>query len=199
MKNLVLASSNKGKINELQRLLSPLGWHVLPQSHFHVHDATETGSTFSENALIKARHAAQISKLPAIADDSGLCVDALRGAPGIYSARYAGKQASDADNNIKLLYDLKNTPAEKRTAHFHCALVFVRYADDDNPIICERTWKGAILEAPQGENGFGYDPLFFVPSHQCSSAQLSMNEKNKLSHRAQALQALVAKLQNIFR
>lgn len=197
MKDLVLASSNKGKINELQQLLSPLGWHVLPQSHFNVHDAAETGHTFSENALIKARHAAQISGLPAIADDSGLCVDALNGAPGIYSARYAGEQASDAENNAKLLSDLKNIPAEKRTAHFHCALVFVRDADDDNPIICERTWDGVILEAPHGENGFGYDPLFFVPSHQRSSAQLTMDEKNKLSHRAQALQALAAKLQNI--
>lgn len=199
MKDLVLASSNKGKIKELQQLLSPLGWFVLPQSHFNVHDAVETGNTFSENALIKARHAAQISGLPAIADDSGLCVDALNGAPGIYSARYAGEQATDADNNAKLLSDLKNIPHEKRTAHFHCALVFVRHADDDNPIICEHTWSGIILEAPQGGQGFGYDPLFFIPSHQCSSAQLSMDEKNKLSHRAQALQDLVAKLQNIIR
>lgn len=195
MKDLVLASSNKGKISELQRLLSPLQWRVLPQSHFNINDALENGNSFSENALIKARHAAQLSGLPAIADDSGLCVEVLKGAPGIYSARYAGGKASDEDNNAKLLSVLINVPPEKRHAHFHCALVLVRDANDQHPIICERTWEGFILSAPLGDNGFGYDPLFFVPSHQCSSAQLTMDEKNKISHRAQALQALVAQLQ----
>jgi XTP/dITP diphosphohydrolase len=195
MKDLVLASSNKGKIAELQLLLTPLNFRILAQSHFAISDADETGNSFVENALIKARHAAHLSGLPAIADDSGLCVDALDGAPGIYSARYAGENASDADNNAKLLLALKNVSPEKRTARFHCALVFVSHADDKDPIICEETWEGSILMAPQGEHGFGYDPLFWVPSHHCSSAQLSIAEKNKLSHRAHALHALVAVLQ----
>jgi XTP/dITP diphosphohydrolase len=195
MNDVVLASSNKGKIAELQLLLTPLNFQILPQSHFNIRDAAETGKTFVENALIKARHAATASGLPAIADDSGLCVDALDGAPGIYSARYAGENASDADNNAKLLLALSGIPFEKRTARFHCALVFVRSGTDAEPIICEKTWGGIILLAPQGENGFGYDPLFYVTSHQCSSAQLSIDEKNKLSHRAQALQALSHLLQ----
>lgn len=197
MDDIVLASSNKGKIAELQLLLTPLNVRILPQSHFNIQGAAETGKSFVENALIKARHASKISDLPAIADDSGLCVDALGGAPGIYSARYAGENASDADNNAKLLSDLINVPFEKRTARFHCALVLVRYANDDDPIICEKTWEGVILQAPQGEHGFGYDPVFYVPTHQCSSAQLTIDEKNKLSHRAQALHALNLSLKNV--
>jgi XTP/dITP diphosphohydrolase len=197
MKDIVLASSNKGKIAELQLLLTPLNFRILPQSNFSISDADETGSCFVENALIKAKHAAGLSGLPSIADDSGLCVDALNGAPGIYSARYAGEQATDANNNKKLLLALNNIPFEKRTAHFHCALVFVRNADDQHPIVCDSTWAGYILSAPQGEHGFGYDPLFFVPSHQCSSAQLTIDEKNKISHRGQALKMLVEKLQAI--
>lgn len=196
MKDLVLASSNTGKINELQSLLSPLQWRVLPQSHFGVSDAEETGFSFIENALIKARHASRLSGLPAIADDSGLCVDALGGAPGIYSARYAGSNATDADNNAKLLTALANLPTEKRGAHFHCALVFIQHADDEHPVICEKTWNGFILPTACGNNGFGYDPLFFVPSHECSSAELTADEKNRLSHRGQALRALVEKLQS---
>lgn len=195
MKTLVLASSNSGKIRELQELLAPLDWQVKAQSEFAINDAEETGNTFAENALIKARHAARLSGLPAIADDSGLCVDALNGAPGIYSARFAGDGATDEKNNTKLLVELTNIREHKRQAHFHCTLVFVNNADDSAPIVCEKQWHGFILTKPCGENGFGYDPLFWVPTHQCSSAQLPRDEKNKLSHRGQALQELLARLQ----
>ena len=167
---------------------------VLPQATFNIEDADETGLTFVENAIIKARHASAIAELPAIADDSGLEVDALKGAPGIYSARYSGEGATDEKNLLKLLGALKDVPEEKRTARFQCVLVYMRHAEDPTPIICQGTWEGIIITKPQGENGFGYDPIFYVPEYDCTSAQLSSEQKNKLSHRGIALKALVDKL-----
>lgn len=189
---LVLASNNKGKLAELQAMLGD-SIKVRPQSDFTDIEAEETGLTFVENALIKARHAASVSGLPALADDSGLAVDALGGAPGIYSARYAGG-AGDAANNAKLLDALKDVPDAERGAQFICALALLRHAEDPIPLICEGAWEGRILHAASGEHGFGYDPLFWVPERNCSSAELSPQEKNQLSHRARAMAQLRAKL-----
>ena len=175
-------------------MLSSLDVEVRPQSEFNVDEVEETGLTFVENAILKARHAAKISGLPAIADDSGLEVDALNGAPGIYSARYAGTDATDEQNLQKLLADLKNVPDEQRTARFQCLLVYLRHADDPTPLICQGTWEGFITQEPMGDNGFGYDPVFFVPKHNCTSAQLTPEQKNQLSHRGQALNKLLTKL-----
>ncbi|MCK4865900.1 MAG: XTP/dITP diphosphatase [Gammaproteobacteria bacterium] len=195
MKKIVLASNNKGKVREFGEMLSTINMEVLPQATFNIEDADETGLTFVENAIIKARHASAIAGLPAIADDSGLEVDFLKGAPGIYSARYSGKGATDEKNLLKLLDALKDVPEEKRTARFQCVLVYMQHENDPTPIICQGTWEGVILTEPQGENGFGYDPIFYVPTHKCSSAQLNAEEKNKLSHRGQALKKLLAALQ----
>ena len=189
---LVLASNNKGKLAELQAMLGD-SITVRPQSDFTDIEAEETGLTFVENALIKARHAARISGLPALADDSGLAVDALGGAPGIYSARYAGG-GGDAANNAKLLEALKDVPDAKRGAQFICALALLRHAEDPIPVICEGAWQVRILHAPSGEHGFGYDPLFWVPERDCSSAELSPQEKNQLSHRARAMALLKTRL-----
>ena len=189
---LVLASNNKGKLAELQAMLGD-SIKVRPQSDFTDIEAEETGLTFVENALIKARHAASVSGLPALADDSGLAVDALGGAPGIYSARYAGG-AGDAANNAKLLDALKDVPDAERGAQFICALALLRHAEDPIPLICEGAWEGRILHAASGEHGFGYDPLFWVPERDCSSAELSPQEKNQLSHRARAMALLKARL-----
>ncbi len=191
---IVLATGNQGKVAEIARLLADLDLEILPQSVFNVIEAEETGLTFIENAILKARNAARQTGLPAIADDSGLEVDALHGAPGIYSARYAGAQASDADNNAKLLAALVDVPPAQRTARFQCVMVYLRHAEDPTPLVCQGTWEGRILFAPQGEGGFGYDPLFFVPGQGCSSAQLPPDLKNQLSHRGQALRRLVAAL-----
>ncbi len=190
MTDIVLASSNKGKVREFNQLLATLDITVRPQGEFNVEDAEETGLTFVENAILKARNAAQHTGLPAIADDSGLEVDALNGAPGIYSARYAGAGASDQANLEKLLTDLHDIPATDRTARFQCVLVYMRHANDPTPLICQGTWEGRILTAPRGDNGFGYDPVFFVPTHDCSSAELPADVKNSLSHRGQALRLL---------
>ncbi|MGB5306029.1 MAG: RdgB/HAM1 family non-canonical purine NTP pyrophosphatase [Gammaproteobacteria bacterium] len=194
MKDFVLASSNPGKVREIQQLLSGLDLNVRPQTDFGVTDAEETGLTFVENALLKARHAAEQTGLAALADDSGLEVDALDGAPGIYSARFAGMGASDRDNLEKLLAELRSVPPERRTARFQCLLVCLRHARDPTPLICQGTWEGTILLEPVGDNGFGYDPVFYVPTHDCSSAQLPAAVKNALSHRGQALQQLAAAL-----
>jgi len=194
MKDIVLASNNKGKLREFNAILGDMGFSVLPQSEFDIPDADETGLSFVENAILKARHAAKLSGLPAIADDSGLEVDALNGAPGIYSARYAGDDASDEDNLLKLLHDMQDVPEQARTARFQCLLVFMRHETDPTPLICQGTWEGHILTAAQGENGFGYDPVFYVPEHDCSSAQLAAETKNVLSHRGRALKKLVTKL-----
>lgn len=190
-RKIVLASNNPGKVREFNQLLAGLHLSVVPQSDFEVTEAEETGLTFVENAILKARNAARFTQLAAIADDSGLEVDALHGAPGIYSARYAGKGAGDKANLLKLLDDIKNVPDEKRSARFQCVLVYLRHEFDPTPIICQGTWEGRILHAPVGEHGFGYDPVFFVPTHNCSSAQLPPEVKNQLSHRGQALRALV--------
>lgn len=193
-KTIVLASSNAGKVREFNQLLGELQLVVVPQSQFNVADVDETGLTFVENAILKARNAAQHTSLPALADDSGLEVDALHGAPGIYSARYAGPQASDAENLEMLLAMLKDVPEEKRGARFQCVLVYLRHALDPTPLICQGTWEGRILMVPRGASGFGYDPVFFVPTHACSAAELPAETKNALSHRGQALRQLLAAL-----
>ena len=193
-KKVVLASSNKGKLREINHIIGGLGMEALPQSDFDVPDADETGLSFVENAILKARHAAQLTGLPAIADDSGLEVDALKGAPGIYSARFAGLGASEADNVKKLLADLTDVPEAERTARFQCLMVFMAHAEDPTPLICQGSWEGRIMSEPQGENGFGYDPVFWVPDEQCASAELAPELKNRLSHRAQALKKLLAAL-----
>lgn len=190
---VVLASSNKGKVREFSELLADRDMTVVPQSDFAVPDADETGLTFVENAILKARNAAAHTDLPAIADDSGLEVDFLNGAPGIYSARYAGEGGSAA-NNVKLLQALSGVEEEQRGARFQCLLVYLRHADDPTPIICQGTWKGRILTSVRGEEGFGYDPLFFLPGEGCSAAELSAERKNELSHRGQALRCLLAAL-----
>ena len=190
---VVLASSNKGKVKEFSELLAGRDMSVVPQSDFAVPDADETGLTFVENAILKARNAAVHTGLAAIADDSGLEVDYLNGAPGIYSARYAGDGGSAA-NNAKLLQALADVATEQRGARFQCVLVYLRHADDPTPIICQGTWEGRILTAPRGEAGFGYDPLFWVPEEGCSSAELSAERKNELSHRGQALRCLLKAL-----
>jgi len=193
-KTIVLASSNAGKVREFNQLLGGLQLEVVPQAQFNVTDADETGLSFVENAILKARNAAQHTGLPALADDSGLEVDALHGAPGIYSARYAGPEASDAENLEKLLGMLKEVPEENRGARFQCVLVYLRHALDPTPLICQGTWEGRILTAPRGTSGFGYDPVFFVPTHACSAAELPAETKNALSHRGQALRQLLAAL-----
>ncbi|WP_323845901.1 RdgB/HAM1 family non-canonical purine NTP pyrophosphatase [Microbulbifer magnicolonia] len=189
---IVLASGNAGKLKEFSHLFANWDIQVVPQSDFDVPEAEESGLSFIENALIKARHASRISGLPALADDSGLAVDALDGAPGIYSARYAGPGATDRENNRKLLEALRDVPDEQRGASFHCALAFVRRHDDPVPLVCSAQWPGRILREPAGEQGFGYDPLFFVESQGVTSAQLACEVKNQLSHRAQAVQQFEA-------
>lgn len=188
--NIVLASSNPGKIREIQAILE--GHPIIPQSAFDVADVEETGATFVENALLKARNAALHCKLPAIADDSGLVVDALNGAPGVISARYAGVGASDQDNLDKLLRELEGVPEQLRTARFICVMVFLEHANDPCPVIAQGVWEGRILDHAVGENGFGYDPVFWVPDHNCASAELPAAVKNALSHRGQALKSLTA-------
>jgi XTP/dITP diphosphohydrolase len=190
--SLVLASGNVGKIKELQALLP--AYTLIPQTQFNVSEIVETGTTFVENAILKARHAARISNLPAIADDSGLVVAALNDAPAIYSARYAGQGATNAENIAKLLRELDGVPIEKRQAYFFCVVVLMRHADDPCPIIAQGRWNGYILEQPQGEHGFGYDPIFGVPTHHCSAAELPFEIKNSLSHRGQALTELQREL-----
>lgn len=192
MKKLVLASNNAKKMKELNALLAPLGFEVIAQGQLGIAEAEEPHCTFVENALAKARHAAAHSGLPALADDSGLCVAALGGAPGVHSARYAGEPKSDARNNEKLLAELAGQ-ADRR-AHFVCTLVLVRAADDPQPIIAEGEWHGEILDASRGADGFGYDPLFYVPTHCQTAAELDAAVKNQLSHRGQAMQKLIARL-----
>ena len=194
VQKIVLASNNAGKLREIQAVVDKQRYHLIAQSELQIGEVAETGTTFVENALIKARHAALHSGLSALADDSGIEVDALQGAPGIYSARYAGEQACAASNNEKLLSALQEVPESKRTARFHCVIVYMRHAQDPMPILCQGTWEGRILHDLTGDNGFGYDPLFYVPTHGCSSAQLDPAEKNRISHRAQALQKLMRAL-----
>ena len=198
MQKLVIATGNSGKLKELQALLEPLSTEVISQKSLGITDAEETGLSFVENALIKARHASRYSGLPALADDSGLCVDVLKGAPGIYSARYAGPEATDVANNERLLRALLPFRAsEPLQACFVCVLVLVRHADDPLPLICQGIWRGEITGSPQGSNGFGYDPLFLVPDHGCTSAELTRETKNRISHRALAMQALLTGLKGL--
>lgn len=192
MSSIVLASGNPGKIREIQAILQ--NDKILPQSQFNVVEPEEPGLTFIENAIIKARNAALHCKLPAIADDSGLVVDALDGAPGVISARYAGIGASDRANLDKLLADMRDVPDERRTARFICVMVYLRHAQDPTPVIAQGAWEGRILHHAVGDNGFGYDPVFWVDDHQCSSAQLAPELKNALSHRGQALRVLSQQL-----
>lgn len=191
---LVLASANAGKLRELDHMLAPLGWSIRLQSEWEIEEAVEDGKTFIENALIKARHAAQHTGLPSLGDDSGLVVDALHGEPGIYSARYAGRHGDDAANNKKLLEALSDVPEALRTAHFYCVLVLLRHSEDPAPLVATGSWRGRIVYRPRGEGGFGYDPLFWVDSQECTSAELEPTVKNRLSHRGQALAALVEQL-----
>ncbi|MES9812540.1 MAG: RdgB/HAM1 family non-canonical purine NTP pyrophosphatase [Candidatus Thiodiazotropha sp.] len=188
---IVLASNNAGKVREINQLLASEQITVVAQKEFNIPDAIEDGLSFVENAIKKARHAASLSGLPAIADDSGIEVDALNGAPGIYSARFAGPGSTDEANLQKLLDHLKDIPEAQRSARFQCLLVYMRHAEDPTPIICQGTWEGRILHQPRGENGFGYDPIFYVPTHDCSSAELAPEVKNSLSHRGQALKILL--------
>ncbi|MCG8383432.1 MAG: RdgB/HAM1 family non-canonical purine NTP pyrophosphatase [Gammaproteobacteria bacterium] len=199
MRQVVLASGNPGKIKEFSELLAPLDLEILPQSLFDTPEAEETGLSFVENAILKARNAAEHSQRPALADDSGLEVDALNGAPGIYSARYAGEHATDALNNQKLLEALQNTPPHKRTARFRCVLVYLRHTHDPSPVIAEGTWEGRINQTLEGEQGFGYDPLFYIPALRCTAAQLLSADKRQYSHRGQALQDLLRNLEKITR
>ncbi|KLN64041.1 XTP/dITP diphosphatase [Vibrio sp. VPAP30] len=191
---IVLATGNQGKVREMADLLSDFGFDVVAQSEFNVSEVAETGTTFIENAIIKARHAAKETGLAAIADDSGLEVDFLKGAPGIYSARYAGEDASDQQNLEKLLQAMKDVPEEQRSARFHCVIVLMRHENDPTPIVCHGKWEGRILTQAHGENGFGYDPVFFVPEDNCASAELEPARKKQLSHRGKALKQLFATL-----
>ena len=193
-RQLVLASDNQGKLKELTALLSDSGFSVVGQRDLDVTPAEETGETFIENAILKARNAARQTGHPAIADDSGIEVDALKGAPGVYSARFAGDNATDSDNVAKLLSQLTDVQSEDRKARFRCLMVYLRRADDPAPLICEGTWSGKVTLTPSGENGFGYDPVFWVPDEGCTAAELNPARKNVLSHRAQALKQLVAEL-----
>ncbi len=195
MKRLLLASSNPGKLAELTELLAPIGIEVTPQSAFNISDAEETASTFVENALLKARHAARISGLPTLADDSGLCVDALGGAPGLHSARYAGRHGDSTANIQKLLTELEAVVEAERGAYFICVLVLLRSADDPAPLIAEGRWHGSVLRAPRGEGGFGYDPVFMDPETGLSAAELSPAGKQARSHRSKALRALLTQVQ----
>ena len=194
MEKVVLATGNKKKVEELNALLADLNYIVVPQSEFNVESVPETGTTFVENAIIKARHAAHITGLPAIADDSGIEVDTLLGRPGVYSARYAGEDASDQDNLEKLLEEMNGVPPVLRTARYWCVLVYMRHADDPTPIICQASWEGSLATEPSGENGFGYDPIFNVPDLDCTAAELEPATKNRLSHRGKALAQLAKAL-----
>jgi XTP/dITP diphosphohydrolase len=197
MDTIVLASGNQGKLKELQQLLVPVNIQVVLQQEFDVPDVEETGLSFVENAILKARHACLHTRLPALADDSGLEVDALQGQPGIYSARYSGPGASDDSNNQKLLSALEGVADEQRSARYRCVLAFMRHAEDPCPLILQGSWEGSILRQPRGSSGFGYDPVFLVPGHNCSAAELSPQLKSQLSHRAQAMAGLVTMLQDL--
>ncbi len=200
-RQVVLASGNNGKLTEFQHMLGTLGITMLPQSQFgigtDIQEVEETGLTFIENAILKARYASKVSGLPVIADDSGIEVDYLQGRPGIYSSRYAGSDASAADNNQKLLSELQGMPAADRTARFQCVLVYLRHWQDPVPILCQASWEGCIIEEARGEHGFGYDPLFFVPSEHCTAAELPSGMKNQISHRAKAMKCLAKRLKEM--
>jgi len=194
MKKLVLASSNLGKLRELSALLDESGYRIIPQADFNVPEVAETGTTFVENAIIKARHAAQYTGLAALADDSGIVIDALNGEPGVHSARFSGSDASDESNNILLVERLRSVPEAQRSARYQAVIVYMRNAADPSPIICEGSWEGIMVLEAKGSGGFGYDPYFYLPDYGCTSAELSADEKNRISHRGQALRLLLEKL-----
>lgn len=196
MNKIVLASGNKGKLREFAELFAPLDIEVVPQSEFNVPEAEETGLTFVENAIIKARNACEHTGLPAIADDSGIEVDYLLGAPGIYSSRFAGDNASDQDNLNALLSALTGVPDRERNARYQCLLVLMRHSKDPTPLICQADWQGRILNAPMGDRGFGYDPIFWVPELLCSAAELSSEQKHVISHRGKAIQKFIEEIQH---
>lgn len=195
MNSIVLASGNKGKLREFAHMFAPMDIEIIPQADFGVPEVAETGLTFVENAILKARNAANYSGLPAIADDSGIEVDALSGAPGIYSARFAGEHASDQDNLYALLDAMKDIPEHERTARYQCLLVYMRHAKDPTPLICQASWQGRILTSPVGDGGFGYDPIFWVPETECSSAQLTADQKHAISHRGKAMRLFFEEFQ----
>jgi XTP/dITP diphosphohydrolase len=190
-RRVVLATGNAGKVREMAALLAPLGMEIVPQTALGITSAEETGDTFTANALLKAHHAARAARLPALADDSGIEVDALGGRPGVWSARYAGPDASDADNNALLLLELADVPAARRTARYRCVIVYVRHADDPAPLLAQGSWEGAIATAPMGTGGFGYDPLFIPLGQHATAAQMSTADKNRVSHRGKALAELL--------
>ena len=194
MKKLVLASSNPGKLRELSALLDESRYKIIPQADFNVPEVAETGTTFVENAIIKARHAAQYTGLAALADDSGIVIDALNGEPGVHSARFSGSDASDESNNILLVERLRSVPEAQRSARYQAVIVYMRNAADPSPIICEGSWEGIMVLEAKGSGGFGYDPYFYLPDYGCTSAELSADEKNRISHRGQALRLLLEKL-----
>lgn len=196
MQKVVLATGNPGKVNELADLLRDFGMDIVAQTSLGVESAEETGLTFIENAILKARHAAAQTGLPAIADDSGISVDALGGAPGIYSARYAGEDATDEQNLIKLLEAMKNVPDDQRQAQFNCVLVYLRHAEDPTPLVFHGSWHGVITHERKGQGGFGYDPIFYVPELGCTSAELTKAEKQAVSHRGRALTMMLDALKN---
>ncbi|MFP1879269.1 RdgB/HAM1 family non-canonical purine NTP pyrophosphatase [Lonsdalea quercina] len=196
MQKVVLATGNAGKVRELADLLADFGLDIVAQTELGVDSAEETGLTFIENAILKARHAARATGLPAIADDSGLSVDALAGAPGIYSARYAGEDADDQQNLNKLLEAMRDVPDDQRTARFHCVLVFLMHADDPTPLVCHGSWQGTLAREPAGSGGFGYDPIFIVPDAGVTAAELTRSEKLSRSHRGKALRQLLDALRN---
>ncbi|HAU5010057.1 RdgB/HAM1 family non-canonical purine NTP pyrophosphatase [Proteus mirabilis] len=196
MQKVVLATGNPGKVTELASLLADFGLDIVAQTELGVGSVEETGLTFVENALIKARHAAKVTGLPAIADDSGISVDALGGAPGIYSARYAGIEATDQQNVDKLLEAMKDVPVEKRQAQFNCVLVYLRHENDPTPLIFHGIWQGVLTQEMQGDGGFGYDPIFFIPELNCTAAQLTREQKNQYSHRGKALKLMLDALKN---
>ncbi|KGM07252.1 Nucleoside 5-triphosphatase RdgB (dHAPTP, dITP, XTP-specific) [Methylophaga thiooxydans] len=197
MSNIVLASGNKGKLREFAQLLAPLNIEIVPQSELQVVEAEETGLSFVENAILKARNACMQTGLPAISDDSGIEVDALQGAPGIYSSRYAGPNASDQDNIDTLLAAIKDVPEAERSARFQCVVVYMRHAKDPTPLICQGTWHGQIMLQPSGDGGFGYDPVFFVAETETSAAELSPEQKHAVSHRGQAMRRFIAEFQYV--
>jgi len=194
---ILIATHNSNKVSEIRSIMGNLSIQIISANELNIPDVEETGKTFVENAILKARHAANLSKLPTIADDSGLCVDALMGAPGIYSARYAGEGASNEKRLEKLLAELKEVPKDKRGARFCCCAVFMRHAEDPLPLITQGFLEGQILFEPQGQNGFGYDPLLYLPSRQCSVAELEPGVKNQMSHRANAFIALIKQLKSL--
>ena len=197
MSKIVLASSNKGKLKEFSQLFAEFDTEVVPQSTFNIIDAEETGLTFFENAIIKARHACEQTGLPAISDDSGIEADALNGEPGIYSARYSGSEATAQKNLQALLDALKDTPKSKRTARYQCVIVFMRHSIDPTPLICQASWEGTILTAPKGDGGFGYDPIFWVEEHQCTAGELTPEQKHAISHRGKAIRQLIDQFQHL--